>query len=163
MPELFRDPEIWVHVAFAIAIVVLYLKGWPIVARGLDTRADKIRGELDEAKRLREEAQRVLAEYQIKQRDALKEAEQIVAQARVEAERAAQQAQRDLEAAIERRQRLAEEKIALAESKAATEVRNAAIDVAVAAVRQMLAQELDATRRSRLIDDAIADLPQRLN
>jgi len=105
----------------------------------------------------------MLAEYQRKQRDALKEAEQIIAHARTEAERAAQQAQRDLEAAVERRQRLAIEKIALAESKAAAEVRNVAVDVAIAAVRQMLAEDLDATRRSKLIDDAIAALPPRLN
>jgi F-type H+-transporting ATPase subunit b len=161
--EIFVEAEFWVAVAFVIVVAGLIWKGRPMVTGMLDERAAKIRAELEEAQRLREDAQRTLAEYQRKQRDALKEAEQIVAQARAEAERTAQQAARDLEAALERRQRLAVEKIALAESKATTEVRNAAVDVAIAAVRQMLAQQLDAQHRSKLIDEAIAELPQRLH
>jgi F-type H+-transporting ATPase subunit b len=105
----------------------------------------------------------MLAEYQRKQRDALKEAEEIVARARVEAERAGEQAARDLDAALERRKRLALEKIALAESKATAEVRNTAVDVAIAAVREILAKALDAPRKGKLIDEAIAELPQRLH
>ena len=158
-----EGPEFWVAVAFVIVVAGLIWKGGPMVTSMLDERAVKIKAELEEAQRLREDAQRTLAEYQRKQRDALKEAEQIVAQARAEAERAAKQAERDLEAALERRQRLAVEKVALAESKATTEVRNAAVDVAISAVRQMLAQQLDAQRRSKLIDEAIAELPQRLH
>jgi F0F1-type ATP synthase membrane subunit b/b' len=80
-----------------------------------------------------------------------------------EAERAAEQAARDLAAALERRQRLAMEKIALAESRATAEVRNAAVDVAITAVRRILAETLDAERKRKLVDDAIAELPQRLN
>jgi F-type H+-transporting ATPase subunit b len=163
MIEIFRDPEFWVLVSFVIAVGGLVWKASPILTRSLDARAAKIKAELDEAQRLREDAQRTLAEYQRKQRDALKEAEQIIAHARTEAKRAAQQAARDLDAALERRQRLAMEKIALAESKATAEVRNTAVDVAVAAVRQMLTQQLDAPRKSKLIDDAIAGLPERLH
>jgi F-type H+-transporting ATPase subunit b len=156
-------PELWVAVAFIIVVAGLVWKGGPMVTRGLDERASRIRSELDEAQKLREEAQRVLAEYQRKQRDALKEAEAIVAHGRTEAERTAAQAARDLEAALNRRQQLALEKIALAESKAKAEVRNTAVDIAVAAVRHILAQNLDAERKSQLIDDAIAELPQRLH
>lgn len=158
-----NDPELWVAVAFVIVVAGLVWKGAPMVTRGLDDRAARIKNELDEAQKLREEAQRVLAEYQRKQRDALKEAEEIVAHSRAEAERTAQQAARDLEAALQRRQQLALEKIALAESKATAEVRNTAVDVAVAAARQILAQNLDAERKGKLIDDAIAELPQRLH
>jgi F-type H+-transporting ATPase subunit b len=160
---LLENTEFWVAIAFLIALAILVYKSWPILTGSLDARAQKIKSELDEAQRLREEAQRLLAEYQRKQRDALKEAEQIVAQARAEAERAAERAARDLEAAVERRQRLATEKIALAESKATTEVRNAAVDVAMTAVHQILAQQLDGQRKSKLIDEAIAGLPSRLN
>lgn len=163
LAEIFAEPEFWVAVSFVIVVAGLIWKGGPMVTSMLDERAGKIKSELEEAQRLREDAQRTLAEYQRKQRDALKEAEQIVAQARAEAERAAKQAERDLEAALERRQRLAVEKVALAESKATTEVRNAAVDVAISAVRQMLAQQLDAQRHSKLIDEAIAELPQRLH
>jgi F-type H+-transporting ATPase subunit b len=163
MLELLRDPEFWVLVAFAIAFGGLARKAGPVIAKALDDRAVKIKAELDEAHKLRQEAQRMLAEYQRKQRDALKEAEEIIAHARVEAERAAEQAARDLEAALERRKRLALEKIALAESKAIAEVRNTAVDIAISAVREILAQVLDAARKSKLIDEAIAELPQSLH
>jgi F-type H+-transporting ATPase subunit b len=160
---IFSNPEFWVAIAFVIAFAVLIWKATPVMTNSLDTRAAKIKAELDEAQRLREDAQRTLAEYQRKQRDALKVAEDIIAQSRSEAERAAAQAARELEAALERRQRLAMEKIALAESKATADVRNMAVDVAMAAVRQVLAEDLNATRRTSLIDDAIAALPQALH
>ncbi len=163
LPEFIRDPEFSVAIAFVIAIGFVVRKAAPIVAAALDGRAAKIKAELDEARKLREDAQRTLAEYQRKQRDALKEAEQIIALARSEAERAAAEAASELEAALQRRQALALERIALAERKAIAEVRNAAVDLAVAAVRQMLAQQLDRQRKSALIDTAIAELPRLLH
>ena len=161
--EIVGDPEFWVAIAFVVAVGGVIWKSAPMLAQMLDARAAKIKAELDEAQRLRDDAQRTLAEYQRKQRDALKEAEQIVALARTEAERVAAQAARDLALALERRQNLALEKIALAEAKATAEVRNTAVDVAVAAVRQMLAEQLDWQRKSKLIDDAIAELPKLLH
>jgi F-type H+-transporting ATPase subunit b len=161
--ELFRDPEFWVAIAFVIAVGLVLWKSAPMIAKSLDDRAAKIKAELDEAQRLREDAQRTLAEFQRKQRDAFKEAEQIAALAKSEAERAAAQAARDLEAALQRRQTQALEKIALAEAKATTEIRNITVDVAIAAVRRVLAEQLDQQRKSRLIDDAIAELPKLLH
>jgi F-type H+-transporting ATPase subunit b len=161
--ELFRDPEFWVAIAFVIAVGLVLWKSAPMIAKSLDDRAAKIKAELDEAQRLREDAQRTLAEFQRKQRDAFKEAEQIAALAKSEAERAAAQAARDLEAALQRRQTQALEKIALAEAKATTEIRNTTVDVAIAAVRRVLAEQLDQQRKSRLIDDAIAELPKLLH
>jgi F-type H+-transporting ATPase subunit b len=161
--EIVSGHEFWVAIAFIIAVGALVYKAAPAITTALDARAAKIKTELDEAQRLREDAQRTLGDYQRKQRDALKEAEQIVAQARAEAERAAEQAARDLAAGLERRQRLAMEKIALAESRATAEVRNAAVDVAIAAVRRILTETLDAERKRKLINDAIAELPQRLH
>lgn len=163
MPAFMRDAEFWVLVAFVIAVAFLIYKVRGIVTGALDARAAKIKSELDEAQRLREEAQTKLAEYQRKQRDALKEAEAIVAYAKAEAERVAAQGARDLDAAVERRQRLATEKIALAEAKALAEVRNTAVDLAIAAVGHVLAQDLDPARRSALIDEAIAALPPTLH
>jgi len=163
MPEFMRDAEFWVLVAFVIAIAFLVYKAGGIITGALDQRAVKIKGELDEARRLREEAQAALAEYQRKQRDALNEAAGIIAHAKAEAERIAAQGARDIEAAIERRRRLAVEKIALAEAKALGELRSAAVDLAVAALRRALAQDLDAQRRTALIDEAIANLPPTLH
>jgi F-type H+-transporting ATPase subunit b len=160
---IFADGEFWILVAFIIAFGFLVYKASPLVTGALDKRAGQIKAELDEAQSLREEAQRALAEYQRKQRDALKEAEEIIALSRGEAERAAERAARDLEAALERRKRLASEKIALEEAKALADVRNTAVDFAIAAVRQILTQDLDATRRGALIDQAIAALPQALH
>jgi F-type H+-transporting ATPase subunit b len=163
MPEFMLESEFWVLIAFVIAMGYLVYKAKGIVTGALDSRAVKIKAELDEARRLRDEAQAKLAEFQRKQRDALKEAEGIIAQAKTEAERVAAQGARDLEAAIERRKRMAVEKIALTESKALDEVKSMAVDLAIAALRHVLAEDLDAARRSALIDEAIAGLPPTLH
>lgn len=156
------DTHFWEAVAFILAVALVWKKASGAITGALDERARKIREELDEARKLREEAQATLANYQRKQRDALKEAEEIIAHAKAEAERLGAQAAHDLEAAIQRRQRLAEEKIAQAEQKALAEVRAAAVDVAVAAARRVLAEDMGA-RGSKLIDEAIDNLPQRLH
>jgi F-type H+-transporting ATPase subunit b len=161
---MLHSPEFWILVAFVAVIVLAVWKRVHVQAtQSLDARAAKIKAELDEAQRLREEAQQTLATYQRKQRDALKEAEEIITHAKAEAERLGQQAAKDLEAAIERRQRQAEDKIAQAEAKALAEVRSVSVDVAMAAARRIIAESLDAPRGARLIDDAIAALPQRLH
>ncbi|HEV2334426.1 MAG TPA: F0F1 ATP synthase subunit B, partial [Stellaceae bacterium] len=128
----------------------------------LDERAARIRTELDDAKKLREEADRLLVQYRQKGREAAAEAEAIIANAREEAERIAAQAARDLTEALTRRQRLAEERIALAEAKALDEIRAVAIDVAIGAAREVVAAQIDEERGAALLDAAIAALPQRL-
>jgi F-type H+-transporting ATPase subunit b len=161
---MLHEPEVWILVAFLIVIGIAVWRKVPgMITRSLDERATKIKAEIEEAQRLREEAQQALALYQQKQRDALKEAEQIVVHAKAEAERLARQAARDLEASLERRQHQAEEKIAQAEAKALAEVRDVAVDVAIAATRGMLAEQLQGKRGAALIDDAIAALPQKLH
>jgi F-type H+-transporting ATPase subunit b len=160
--ELLHEPEFWVLVAAVIFVAVVFKPISRAVTGGLDARATRIRGELDEARRLREEAERLVAEYRAKQQQATTEAQAIVDHAKAEAERIAAQAARDLELALERRQRMAEERIAQAEAKALDEVRAAAIDVAIAAARDVIAGEIDERRGSALIDEAIVALPQRL-
>jgi F-type H+-transporting ATPase subunit b len=161
--EIFHDPEVAVAIAFVIAIVLVSKKVWLSLTGLLDERAAKIKAELDEAQRLKDDAQKMLGQFQRKQRDALQEAEAIVAHARDDAARLIERAKRDLDAAIDRRQRLAQEKIALAEAKALAEVRNAAVDVAMGAARQVIAERLGDTQGQTLVDQAIAELPQRLN
>jgi F-type H+-transporting ATPase subunit b len=163
MSELFHDPEFWVLVAFLIVVIGGVIKVGPSIGKALDDRAERIKTELDEAQRLREDAQKTLAEYQRKQRDALREAEAIIAHAKSEAERIGHQAALDLEAALERRTRQAEEKIAQEEAKALADVRNTAVEIAIAAARQIIAEQLDSRAGGALIDQAIAALPQRLH
>jgi F-type H+-transporting ATPase subunit b len=160
--HLLGDPEFWVLLAVLVFAVIVWRPGRRYIVGTLDERAMRIRGELEEARKLREEAERLLAEYQTKQREAAAEAQAIVAHAREEAERIAAQAARDLQQSLERRQRLAEERIAQAESKAMDEIRAAAVDVAIAAAREVIVAELDERRGAALLDTAIASLPQRL-
>ena len=160
--EFLHDAEFWVLVAAVIFVVAVFKPASRALTGGLDARAARIRAELDDARRLREEAEKLVAEYRAKQQDAAKEAEAIVAHARQEAERIAEQGARDLELALERRQRMAEERIAQAEAKALDEVRAAAIDVAIAAAHDVIAASIDRRRGAALLDEEIVALPQRL-
>jgi len=161
--EIFHDPELAVAIAFVIAIVLVSKRVWQVLTGMLDERAAKIKAELDEAQKLKDDAQKMLGQFQRKQRDALQEAEAIIAHAREEAARFAERSMRELEATIKRRQRLAEEKIALAEAKAVAEVRNTAVDIAMGAARRVIAERLGDSQGQALVDQAIAELPRRLN
>lgn len=158
-----QTPDFWVAVGFTILILAIAKKVWSALKTGLDARTDRIRSSLDEAARLREEAQHLLAEYQRKQRDAAKEIDELLAAARAEAERSSANAKKSLENLVARREQLAIEKIAQSEADALQAVRNTAVDVAVAATRQILRTKLDAAATSGLIDNAIAELPQKLH
>ncbi|HEV2188281.1 MAG TPA: F0F1 ATP synthase subunit B [Stellaceae bacterium] len=160
--EFLHESEFWVLVAAVIFVIAVFRPARRALTGGLDARAARIGAELDEARRLREEAERLVAEYRAKEREAVAEAEAIVAHARQEAERIAAQGARDLEQAMKRRQQLAEERIAQAEAKALAEVRAAAIDVAIAAARDVIAEGIDQRRGAALLDTAIVALPQRL-
>jgi F-type H+-transporting ATPase subunit b len=160
--EFLHDAEFWVLVAAVIFVIAVFRPASRALTGGLDARAARIRGELDEARRLREEAERLVAEYRAKEREAGAEAEAIVAHAKQEAERIAAQSARDLDQALKRREQLAEERIAQAEAKALAEVRAAAIDVAIAAARDVIADAIDQARGAALLDAAIVALPQRL-
>jgi F-type H+-transporting ATPase subunit b len=161
---MFEDPETWVAVGFFILVgVALYLKVPAMVTRALDERAERIRAELDEARRLREEAQALLAEYQRKQNDAAKEAEKIIAQAREDANAFARESREKLAESLERRRRLAEAKIARAEADAIDDVRRHAADIAIAAASRLLGQELSPAKAKGLIDDGIKSVRDELN
>lgn len=162
---MFEDPTFWVAVAFAI-FVVLAVKPLAVhrqLATALDKRGERIGQEIKEAEALREEAQKLLADYKRKQRDAVKEAEEIVAHAKAEAGRLRELAQKDLEASLQRREQAAMEKIAQAESQALQEIRNQAVDVALAATARLIAENLDQAKSESLVDEAIGDLSGKLN
>jgi len=162
MMHLLQYPEVWVLLAVAIFAALVWKPARNYVVGTLDERSTRIRGELAEARKLRDEAEQLLTEYQRKQHEAAAEAQAIVAHAREEAERIAAQAARDLEQSLERRQRLAEERIAQAESKAVDEIRAVAVDVAINAARDVIVSDLDERRGAALLDTAIESLPQRL-
>ncbi len=156
------EAEFWVAVGFLVFVAAVAKRAYRIITGALDQRAARIKAELDEAVRLREEAQALLASYQRKQRDAAHEAEEIVEHAKKEAARIAEQAESDMKATIERRGRLAEAKIARAEAQALEEVRNMAADAALGAARRLVAENLDQARAKTLLDEAIAELDDKL-
>lgn len=160
---MLSTPEFWVLVAFVIFVALVWKPGAKAVAQMLDDRSEKIRSDLAKAAKLREEAQALFAEYQQKQRDALKEAAAIVASAKAEAERLSAQAAADLETALKRREQLALQRIAQAEQQATADVRAAAVDLAMAATRKLLTEKIDTARHEALIEGAIKELPGKLN
>ena len=159
----FQNPESWVAITWLIVVVLLAKPVYKGITKGLDDRRDRIKERLAEAERLRDEAQEMLATYQKKQRDAMKEAEEIVAQAKAEAERLAKQAAADLDELVKRREQQAIDRINQAEAEATREVRNKAVEIAVAATGKLVADTLSADKANDLIDAAIKDLPGRLH
>lgn len=156
----------WFVVGLALAIflgVLVYFRVPGMITRLLDARAERIRRELDEVRRLREEAQATFAQFERKSREVEGQAQEIVEHARREAERAAEKAKADLAASIERRLRQAEEQIALAETKAVREVRNRAVEVAVAAAGEVIASRMPDAKADALVDEAIREIGERLH
>lgn len=158
------DATFWATVAlFIFVAIVLYLKVPGMISKSLDDRADRIRGELEEARKLREEAQQLLAEYQRKRKEAEKEAAEIVEVAKREAGLLAAEAHAKTEEYVARRTALAEQKIGQAEREAINEVRSSAVDLAVEAARQLMAAKADAKTGAELFKNAVQDLKSKLN
>ena len=161
---MFAEPEFWVAVAFVILMGVFVYLGVPkTVVKALDHRADRIKAELDDARRLKDEAAKVLADYKARRASAEKEAAEIVASAKAEAERIAAEAKTKMEDFVARRTKTAESKIALAEAQALADVRAAAADAAVAAASTILSQTVKGQVADDLLTKGIADVRQKLN
>jgi len=159
---MLHSPEFWVAVGFLILVALIVKPAAKAITAALDGRIERIRGTIDDAANLREEAQHLLADYQRKQRDAAKEIDALIAGAEAEAKNLAAEAAARVEDALRRREQLAQEKIAQAEAEALHQVRDTAIDLAIAATRRLLAERLDAQAAARIADAAIAELPARL-
>lgn len=159
-----RSAEFWVGISFLVFIgILLYYKIPALLAKALDDRAAGIRRELDEARRLREEAQALLADYEKKHRNAAQEAQGIVEGARREAEAIAAEMRTNLKETLARRTRLAEEKIARAETQAVADVRAAAVERAIAAAERLLREKASGAGGAALIDQGIKELKTQLN
>jgi F-type H+-transporting ATPase subunit b len=161
---MFFEPEFWVAVAFVILMVVFgYVGVHRTVLKALDNRADRIKAELDEARRLKDEAAKVLAEYKARQARADGEAQEIIASAKAEAERIAVEAKAKLEDFVARRTKTAESKIALAEAQALADVRSAAANAAVSAASSILSQSVKGSLADDLLAKGIAEVRAKLN
>ncbi|UJQ95836.1 F0F1 ATP synthase subunit B family protein [Mariluticola halotolerans] len=155
--------SVWVFISLILFLALMVYFGLPkMIAKSLDDKIAKIGNDLDEAKRLREEAQALLAEYERKRKDAESEAADIITAAQEEAERIAEEANASLEDLISRRTKAVEDKIAQAEAQAIGEVRARSADVAVEAARAILADQMTA-KGDALVDQAIKDVAAKLN
>ena len=153
-----------VLIAFLLFIgVLIYFKVPSLLAGLLDKRAEGISSEINEARALQEEAKKLLAEYERKQKEVSAQADRIVAQAKEEAQAAAEQAREDLKASIARRLAAAEDQIASAEASAVKDVRDQAVSVAVAAAQSVIAKQMTAANSNKLIDEAIATVDAKLH
>lgn len=163
----YTDPstaEFWVFITFLIFIGILFYFRVPaLIGKALDKRGEGIRTELDEARRLREEAQALLAEYQRKAREAEEEAKSIVEQAKQEALSLAAETKRQMAEGLARRTKLAEEKIARAEAQAVSDVRASAVEAAVIATEKILKERVAGPVAKGLVDTSISDLKGKLN
>lgn len=156
--------EFWVLVAFVIFIgIVVYVGAPGKILAGLDARSGKIKSELDEARALREEAARVLADYKRKREEAEQEAQGIVARAKKDAEAYAADSKAKVEEFVARRTKAAEQKIALAETQAVAEVRSAAADAAVAAAERVLTAQTGAGLGDELFAKGLSEVRTKLN
>jgi F-type H+-transporting ATPase subunit b len=161
---MFEDPETWVAIAFLILVIIFaWIGAHRTVLTALDHRAERIKGELDDASRLKEEAAKVLAGYKAKRASAEREAADIVTNARAEAERIAAEAKTRMEDFVARRTKTAESKIAMAEAQALADVRAAAADAAVQAASTILSKSVKGSVADDLLTRGIAEVRQKLN
>lgn len=161
---IWAETSFWVLLAFLIVIGIFGYKGLhKAMAKGLDERSQKIADELDEARRMREEAQELLAQYQRRQRDAEDEAQGIIEQAKKDALRMAEESRSKINEQIERRAKSAEEKIARAETQALAEVREQTADLAIDTARKIISARVDQGAQSALIERAIDELQTKLH
>jgi F-type H+-transporting ATPase subunit b len=162
--SLLLEAEFWVAVSFLIFIGILVYVGVPkLIIDALDNRAKRVQAELDEARRLKEEAQKLLAEYKAKQRQADEEAVAIIEGAKAEAERIAAESKTKMEEFVARRTKMAETKIAQAEAQAVADVRAAAAEAAVAAAEKILTESVKGKVADDLLARGIGDVKTKLN
>jgi F-type H+-transporting ATPase subunit b len=161
---MFAEPEFWVAVGFVILMgVFVYVGVHRTVLTTLDHRSQRIKTELDDARRLKEDAAKLLAEYKARHATAEREAQDIITSAKAEAERIAAEAKSKVEDFVARRTKTAESKIALAEAQAIADVRSAAADAAIAAASTILSQSVKGDVADDLLTKGIAEVRAKLN
>jgi F-type H+-transporting ATPase subunit b len=158
------DATFWALIGLIIFLGILaYVKVPAMMAGALDKRADQIRNELEEAKKLREEAQQLLAEYQRKRKEAETEAAGILSAAEKEAALLREDAKAKTEEYVSRRTAVAEQKIRQAETDAINEVRASAVDLAIVAAEKLISSKVDSKASGELFKASLGELKTRLN
>jgi F-type H+-transporting ATPase subunit b len=161
---MFAEPEFWVAVGFVILMgIFAYIGVHRTVLTALDHRSERIKAELDEAQRLKQEAANLLQQYKVRRASAEREAQDIIAAAKVDAERIASEAKAKMEDFVARRTKTAENKIALAEAQALADVRTAAANAAVAAASSILSQSVKGQVADNLVAKGITEVREKLN
>jgi F-type H+-transporting ATPase subunit b len=161
---MFYEAEFWVAIAFVILMgVFAYFGVHRTLLKALDHRSERIKAELDDARRLKEEAAKLVAEYRGRRATAEREAVDIIASAKAEAERIAAEAKVKMEDFVVRRTKSAESKIALAEAQALADVRAAAAEAAVTAAARILSQSVKGEVADDLLSRSIAEVREKMN
>ncbi|CAK0753919.1 ATP synthase subunit b 3 [Azospirillaceae bacterium] len=160
---MLQDATFWVAVAFFVFVAAVFRKAASFLTTSLDARGERIRKELDDAQKLREDAQAVLEQCQKRAAEAENEAAAIIAHAHEGAARIRQRAEAEVKAAVKRCEAQAIDRIAQAEASALAEVRNMAVDIAISASRKLFEERVAAGVPDPLIDDSLVKLPQVLN
>ena len=161
---MFHEPEFWVAISFFLFLgLLVYLKVPSLVTKALDARAEAIRKEIEEAARLREEAQKLLAKYEGMRKQAEQEAEEILAVAKQEAEAVVTEARKVFEELIERKRASADEKIRQASMHAVKEIRTRAADLSIAAAEEALSGRIKGAKATKLIDESVAAIKEKLH
>ena len=161
--ELLQDAEFWTGLALLVFFGLLFALGvHKAAAKALDSKAAKIQADLDEAKKLREEAQALLSSLKDQREQTEKLAGEMLANAKAEAKRFEVEAKAKLEEQIKRRQELAERRISNAEAQAAAEVKAAAAELATQLAEGVLAQRITGAKSDPLIDAAVGQLATKL-
>ncbi len=163
MEAALHNPAFWVGVSFFIFLAIAFKPAKKAILEALDGKIAEIKDQVEEAARLRDEAQALLAEYERKQLQASKHAEDMVDAARKEAEESKARAESDLNASLDRQRQLAVERISMAEEKALREVRAAAAEMAIAATEKLVAERVSGADGDKLIDKAIEELGTKLH
>lgn len=158
----FADPHAWVLLSTIVFAIIAWVKGKKPLLDMLDSRTARIKHELDEAERLKNEAQQLLADYQKKHRDAVATAQKIIDNAQESVVLIQKQAEEKLAENMKHRETHLLERIARAEAAAVQELRYQAADIAANAAKQLLSESMD-KRGIKLVDAAIEELPARLN
>ncbi len=161
--EFLHDTNVWVAFSFIIFAYVFMRFGKPAFVKMLDDRIETVRREIATAETLRAEAQALLADYQTKQRDALRESQQIIDNAKAQATLLQQQAEKDLTETVTRREAMLQERLKRMEDSAIEEIRRYAAELAVKATTQIIVEKMDQSTAQRLIDDSIKKVGSSMN
>lgn len=162
--SMFHEPRFWTSLAFVLFFVIFGRKIWGVISSKLDERADNVRKNLDEATRLRREAEQMLEDSNREREQALIEAQQLIAASKAEAQALTEQAERDAAEMIARHEKIARERIEAAEQTALRDIREQAAALALTAARDVIAENLekDNALAQKLLNDGLKNLPRAL-